>query len=225
MKIRKRAILFVVSSIVTIGFLTGNAFNHKTNAIEENKKYKPKTQSSVLVVNSTSEKDLKTMKQSHMISESKKIPVNHKISPAKIEEHTQSKVENKTVTNRVESETKMPDEKMIYGSRYVNIMSDKEGNLSELIKISQKHGATLYAIDFSDCFAMFKGVEEEPIMLFSTGFISVSIDHVGILYDMHPFIEEQIKSVLDTGKEMTVEVGEFESYHISKNDETLFLSY
>jgi hypothetical protein len=114
---------------------------------------------------------------------------------------------------------------VIDGYTFVNITDSSEENLADLVEIAKKHNAALYAIEFSDSFAMYSNETGEPLIMFSTGSRSVPIEHASILYDMHPSIKEQIKSVVDTGKETVVELGEFESYHISKADGRIYLSF
>jgi hypothetical protein len=236
MKNRNRAVIFTLSSLLTIGVLNYNEYETKAKA--------------------TTNQNIKEKKEIHITEQLVEIPKSHLHAQTPLDQFPSLKEKAQVVeevhqpetyakpsvkgentvseenTVNIESETKankkeiiIPEKRMIDGLTYVNIMDSKSENLADLIDISNKHHATLYAIEFSDSFAMFGNKTGEPVMMFSTGFRSVSTENVNILYDMHPDIKEQIKQVVDTGKEIIVEMGEFESYHVSKTGETIKLSF
>ncbi|WNB93027.1 hypothetical protein [Bacillus sp. NEB1478] len=230
MKKRNRVVLFALSSVLAIGVYTFNDYKDKANATENTKhhintdqiidkaksKYEPLPAAEKQVA--AAEK-IETVKQSPSISQTEKSQT--------VTDRSPSKQVNKQPVKEITEVTKQENQNSIIseeGYTYVNLM--KMENLSNLINIAKKHSALLYGMENSDCFAMFsKDHMEQPIIMFSTGSRSVPIEHVSILYDMHPAIKDQIKQVVDTGKEMTVEVGEYESYFISKEDGEIKLSY
>ncbi|MBH0163566.1 hypothetical protein IHV12_01500 [Fictibacillus sp. 7GRE50] len=124
-----------------------------------------------------------------------------------------------------QAQAKMPETKIIGGYTYVSLMDDTHENLKDLVAIAKKHDATLYAIEYSDSFLMFDSSTDQMIMSFSTGINMTSIENIDVLYDMHPTIKEQIQEVIKTGKEIQVKTGEFESYHISKVDGKIRVSF
>jgi hypothetical protein len=222
LKIKSRAIIFVVSSLLTIGVFNYNEFESKAkatttqNAEEKNKIntiQKSFEQNNVPVVAAVSEQET-FVNETPIVQQNK----SKDKTPVKCGTNTRADVKKTVVSN-------IPNERIVDGYTYKNIMNSEEENLADLINIANKHHATLYAIEYSDSFAMYSNETGEAIMMFSTGSRSVSVENVAILYDMHPAIKEQIKTVVDTGNEATVEVGEFESYHISKSDGTIRLSF
>lgn len=235
MKNRNRAVIFTLSSLLTIGVLNYDEYEGKAKAttnqnIIENKEIH--TEKSVEIPKS----DIPAQRPLEQFPSLKeKAQVVEEVHQPEIYAKPSVKGENpvsedNTVnivseTNANEKEIIIPEKRMIDGLTYVNIMDSKSENLADLIGISKKHHATLYAIEFSDSFAMYDNKTGEPVMMFSTGFRSAPTESVAILYDMHPDIKEQIKQVVDTGKEIIVEMGEFESYHVSKTGETIKLSF
>lgn len=238
MKKRNRAVIFTVSALLTVGVFTYNDFESKAKAtsdlyVKDNIEIHASERSAEIISN---EPIQKPYKQKTMGEE--KVPVvdgvNKQESP-KVEESIDDRtlVEDKkpvkcgtgTTTNEKEPKTVNPETRVIDGYTFVNITDSAEENLADLIEIAKKHNAALYAIEYSDSFAMYSNDTGEPLIMFSTGSRSVPVEHAAILYDMHPTIKEQIKTVVETGKETIVELGEFESYHISKTDGRIYLSF
>lgn len=214
------AIIFATAILLIIGALNYSEIESKVNATNQ----KVIVNSELVSVNPPNQslKTKETVKENSLNSET---------PPAKQETETvqtldqQTRTENETKKSSSQTQNEMPDTKVIDGAKYVNLMSRADENLFDLVNIAKKHDATLYAIEYSDCFAMFDNTSNQAIMLFSTGSRSVSVENVEILYDMHPYIKEQIKSVVETGKEAIVTIGEYESYHISKVDGQIRLSF
>jgi hypothetical protein len=221
---KNRAVIFAAFTILTIGIVNYSEFERKANATDQSVSTKdlpansaPSTQE----IESDTE-DVDAINQTSSVGQGQEQktdthakPVNNQLN----QQESTSKVE------AIQTQKKMPETKVLDGYTYVNLMDRSDENLKHLVDIAEKHDATLYAIEFSDCFAMFDQMSDQPFMVFSTGNNSVSIDHVDVLYDMHPSIKERIKDVVETGKETLVEVGEYESYHISKAENRIKLSY
>ncbi|MQR95156.1 hypothetical protein [Fictibacillus phosphorivorans] len=124
-----------------------------------------------------------------------------------------------------QTQTKTPETKIIDGYTYVSLMDDTHENLKHLVAIAKKHGASLYAIEDSDCFVMYDNATDQMIMGFSTGINTVSIENVEVLYDMHPTIKDQIQEVIKTGEAIQVKEGENQGYYISKVDGKIRVSF
>lgn len=219
-----RAIIFATAILLIIGVLNYSEIESKVNATNQ----KVIVNSKLVSVNPPNQslKTKETVKVDSLNSEThpaKQEPQKKTETVKTPDQQTQTESETKKVTTQTQNE--MPDIKVIDGDKYVNLMSRAEENLIDLVNIAKKHDATLYAIEYSDCFAMFDNTSNQVIMMFSTGSRSVSVENVEILYDMHPYIKEQIKSVVETGKEANVKIGEYESYLISKVDGRIRLSF
>lgn len=238
MKKRNRAVIFTVSALLTVGVFTYNDFESKAKATSElylndTNKIHTSNHSARIISDAPVQKPVE---QKSMEEENNQVVagVYKQKSPA-IEGSNDEKSQvvdkkpekNSTKTTTIENETKTvnPETRVIDGYTFVNITDSAEENLADLVEIAKKHNAALYAIEFSDSFAMYSNETGEPLIMFSTGSRSVPIEHASILYDMHPSIKEQIKSVIATEKETVVELGEFESYHISKTDGRIYLSF
>ncbi|MDR7074247.1 hypothetical protein [Fictibacillus barbaricus] len=232
MKKRNQAVLFVLSSVLAIGVYTANDDKDQANATAEKNSH---LKTDIVRTDQATSKSVSVSATEKPVAAQPKTIVEQRNSNTKIEKpHTDTKaapvpqVKKQSAKKAAKQEiNKTPDFIMSDdGYKYVNLMTSNMENLSNLINIARKHHAVLYGIEESDCFAMFaQGNIEKPIMLFSSGSRSVSIEHVGILYDMHPAIKDQIKEVVETGKEMTVGAGEYESYYIKKEDGMIKLSY
>ncbi|ANX13357.1 hypothetical protein ABE41_015215 [Fictibacillus arsenicus] len=238
MKKRNRTVIFTVSALLTVGVFTYNDLESKAKAtsdliIKDNNEIHTSDRSAEL---NSNELVQNPYKQKTMDEE--KVPVvdgvNKKASPnveqsiverSQAEDKKPVKCGTGTTTKEKETKTVNPETRVIDGYTFVNITDSAEENLADLIEVAKKHNAALYAIEYSDSFAMYSNDTGEPLIMFSTGSRSVSVEHAAILYDMHPSIKEQIKSVVETGKETIVELGEFESYHISKTDGRIYLSF
>jgi hypothetical protein len=222
MKRQSSAIIFVVSSLLTFGVFNYNEFESNAKAttnqnVEE--KHKVHTIQKSVEQNNVSVGEEVNV-QEPFADETPIVEQNQITVKTPVKCGTEPKADvKKTIVSDI------PKERKIDGYTYVNIMNSTEENLADLINVANKHNATLYAIEYSDSFAMYSNETGKAIMMFSTGTRSVSVENVAILYDMHPDIKEQIKIVVDTGNEATVEIGEYESYHISKSDGTIKLSF
>ncbi|WP_226535548.1 hypothetical protein [Fictibacillus halophilus] len=230
MKKRNRTVIFTVSALLTVGVFTYNDFDSKAKATSDvyrsdiNKihtaDFSGETIPDMTVQNQSEQKKMGEEKKP-LVADVNKQP------SLKTDEHGQIEEKKTVETITIEKETKSvsPETRVVDGYTYVNIMDSAGENLTDLIEIAKKHNAALFAIEYSDSFAMYSNITGEPLIMFSTGSRSVPVEHASILYDMHPSIKEHIKSVVDTGKETVVELGEFESYHISKEDERIYLSF
>jgi hypothetical protein len=127
-------------------------------------------------------------------------------------------------------ETPAEDSIMIGDSKYINMMQEKK--FQDWINVAVNHGAALYAIPYSDVFAIVK--EEEVLVGMSTGVASATPNHIDILCDLMvdkgesaEKVIEGIKQVAQTGESVQV-VGpqEFgDDYSIEKQDEWVVVSW
>lgn len=234
MKKRNRTLIFTVSALLTVGVFTYNDFDSNAKATSDlNIKGDNELQVSdrsaeiifdVPVQKSAEQKSMEDEKKQAVAGVNKQ--KSHAVEGSNDEKsQVVDKKPKKNSTKTNETKTVNPETRMIDGYTFVNITDSAEENLADLVEIAKKHNAALYAIEYSDSFAMYSNETGEPLIMFSTGSRAVSVEHASILFDMHPSIKEQIKSVIDTGKETVVELGEFESYHISKSDGRVYLSF
>jgi hypothetical protein len=128
------------------------------------------------------------------------------------------------------AETPAEDSIMIGDSEYINLMHEEK--FQDWINVAVKHGATLYAIPYSDVFAIEK--DGEVLVGMSTGVASATQNHIDILCDLmvdkgEPAekIIEGIKHVAQTGESVQL-IGpqEFgDDYSIEKQDEWIVVSW
>ncbi|WHZ02726.1 hypothetical protein QNH48_28045 [Neobacillus sp. YX16] len=122
------------------------------------------------------------------------------------------------------------DSIMIGDTKYINLM--KEEKFQDWINVAVKYGASLYAIPYSDVFAIVK--DEEVLVGMSTGVASATPNHIGILCDLMvdkgesaEKIIEGIKQVAQTGESVQLvgpqELGD--DYSIEKQDEWIVVSW
>ncbi|MCM3693309.1 hypothetical protein [Neobacillus niacini] len=114
--------------------------------------------------------------------------------------------------------------------KYINLMEDEK--FQDWTNVAEKHGAALYAIPYSDVFAIVK--EEEVLVGMSTGVASATQNHIDILCDLMAdkgeSAEKLIKSinlVAQTGESIQL-IGpqEFgDDYSIEKQDEWIVVSW
>ncbi|RZT21924.1 hypothetical protein [Fictibacillus sp. BK138] len=237
MKKRNRTVIFTVSALLTVGVFTFNNFDSKAKATSDlyrsdiNKIHTPDHSAETIldetVQSQREQKKLGVEKTPQAADVNNQSPLKNsqsKDEQGQIEDNKPVKSDKETTT--IEKETRVnPETRVVDGYTFVNITDSAGENLTDLVEIAKKHNAALYAIEYSDSFAMYSNKTGEPLIMFSTGSRSVPVEHASILYDMHPSIKEQIKSVIDTGKETVVELGEFQSYHISKTDGRIYLSF
>jgi hypothetical protein len=232
---KRRAVIFTVSALLTAGVFTYNDFESKAKATSDlylndnNKIHKSDRSAEIIsdvpVEQISMEEEINSVDAGVNKKESPKIEESNAEKSSQAEEKKPVKCGTETTPIENETKTVNPETRVIDGYTFVNITDSAEENLADLVEIAKKHNAALYAIEYSDSFAMYSNKTGEPLIMFSTGSRSVPVEHAAILYDMHPSIKEQIKSVVDTGKETVVELGEFESYHISKTDGRIYLSF
>jgi hypothetical protein len=236
LKKRNRTVIFTVSALLTVGVFTYNDFDSNAKAtsdlnIKGDNELQVSDRSAEIILDVPVQK---SAEQKSMEDEKKQAVAGvYKQKSHAVEESNDEKSQvidkkpkkNSTKTIKNETKTVNPEARMIDGYTFVNITDSAEENLADLVEIAKKHNAALYAIEYSDSFAMYSNETGEPLIMFSTGSRAVSVEHASILFDMHPSIKEQIKSVIDTGKETVVELGEFESYHISKSGGRVYLSF
>jgi hypothetical protein len=127
-------------------------------------------------------------------------------------------------------ETPAEDSIIIGDSEYINLM--KEEKFQDWINVAVKHGATLYAIPYSDVFAIVR--DGEVLVGMSTGVASATPNHIDILCDLMADkgesaekLIESIKLVAQTGESVQL-IGpqEFgDDYSIEKQDEWIVVSW
>jgi hypothetical protein len=112
---------------------------------------------------------------------------------------------------------------------YVDINDMKK--FKDLAGFAQKHGARLYAIEYSDCFAIIKG--EEVLLFFSVGTVSAGVEDKTVLKDYFKFrgfseetgIAGNIDVVAESGANVDVTFNETSGYHIFKKDSTIIVNW
>ncbi|MEH7252794.1 hypothetical protein V7111_11770 [Neobacillus niacini] len=124
----------------------------------------------------------------------------------------------------VKEETPAEDFIMIGDSKYINLMHEEK--FQDWINVAVKYGATLYAIPYSDVFAIVK--DEEVLVGMSTGVSSAALNNIDILCDLMvdkgesaEKMIEGIKHVAQTGESVQL-VGPQEyddDFSIVKQDE------
>ncbi|MDR7079446.1 hypothetical protein J2Y03_004504 [Neobacillus niacini] len=127
-------------------------------------------------------------------------------------------------------ETPAEDSIMIGDSKYINLMQEEK--FQDWINVAQKYGAALYAIPYSDVFAIVK--EGEVLVGMSTGVASAAPNRIDILSDLMVDkgdyaieIIEGIKQVAETGESVQLtgpqEFGD--DFTIEKQDEWIVVSW
>ncbi|MFJ5762337.1 hypothetical protein ACIQAA_25075 [Neobacillus sp. NPDC093182] len=129
-----------------------------------------------------------------------------------------------------EEETPAEDSIIIGDSEYINLMHEEK--FQDWITVAEKYGAALYAIPYSDVFAIVK--DEEVLVGMSTGVMSATPNHIDILCDLMVDkgesavkIIEGIHHVAQTGESVQL-VGpqEFDDdFSIQKQDEWIVVSW
>jgi hypothetical protein len=119
---------------------------------------------------------------------------------------------------------------MIGDSEYINLMHEEK--FQDWINVAVKYGATLYAMPYSDVFAIVK--DGEVLVGMSTGVASATPNQIDILCDLMADkaesaekIIEGIKHVAETGESVRL-VGpqEFDDdFSIEKQDEWIVVSW
>jgi hypothetical protein len=122
--------------------------------------------------------------------------------------------------DHVEDEVENEVETVIIGDyTYHKILDER---FKSHITIAEKHGAHLYGIPESDGFMIYH--ETEGILLsMSTGAAMADVEHAEVLIDYfstedwteYTGIVEGIKHVLETGEEVSVDLGDYVGYFIS----------
>ncbi|WP_062104956.1 hypothetical protein [Bacillus niameyensis] len=146
-----------------------------------------------------------------------------------------SEIENKVIDNQNQAAENSSeeivkvanDEITIDGDRYVNIMHEEK--FAALSNIAQKNDATLYAIPYSDCFAIVK--DEAPIFQMSTGIATSLVEDSEILLEFfadddfkeYTGLLENIETVLETGKEVNIDLGNYLFYNIYEENGAIFV--
>lgn len=129
-----------------------------------------------------------------------------------------------------EEETPAEDSIMIGDSEYINLMHEEK--FQDWITVAEKYGAALYAIPYSDVFAIVK--DEEVLVSMSTGVMSAAPSHIDILCDLMVdkgesavMIIEGIHHVAQTGESVQLtgpqEFGD--DFSIQKQDEWIVVSW
>lgn len=130
----------------------------------------------------------------------------------------------------VKEETPAEDPIIIGDSEYINLMQEEK--FQDWINVALKHHATLYAIPYSDVFAIVK--DGEVLVGMSTGVASAMPNHIDILSDLMADkgesaekLIEGIKHVAEKGESVQL-VGpqEFDDdFSIEKQDEWIVVSW
>lgn len=194
-----------------------------------------------------------TLEQTKTITEKEMIESNQEIqqinsennysvetqSPRLISSQTEEEKENEIPSVPQESSDPLVDENeethsedyiMIGDSKYINLMHEEKFN--DWITVANEYGATLYAIPYSDVFAIVK--DEEVLVGMSTGVANATQKNIDILCDLMldkgestEKIIEGIKHVAQTGESVQL-VGpqEFDDdFSIVKQDEWIVVSW
>ncbi|MEH7111647.1 hypothetical protein V7124_04595 [Neobacillus niacini] len=122
------------------------------------------------------------------------------------------------------------DSIMIGDSEYINMMHEEK--FQDWITVAEKYGATLYAIPYSDVFAIVK--DEEILVDMSSGVAGATSNHKDVLCDLMvdkgestEKIIEGIKHVAQTGESVQLagpqEFGD--DFSIEKHDEWIVVSW
>ncbi|MGM0806456.1 MAG: hypothetical protein ACQET8_17060 [Bacillota bacterium] len=202
----------------------------KQNNVEENEKLVAASKTNV-PVQSQNEKTVQNpvekekVEQPQISEKPKENKIETTIPAPKPAVQPQTKKVEEKPKQEEQTQTKMPETKIIDGYTYVSLMDDTHENLKHLVAIAKKHDAALYAIENSDCFLMFDNSTDQLIMGFSTGINTVSIENVEVLYDMHPTIKDQIQEVIKTGEPIHFKEGQNKGYYISKVDGKIRVSF
>jgi hypothetical protein len=147
------------------------------------------------------------------------------------EEPTQSLLEEPE-QSQVEEEVETPaeDSIIIGDTEYINLMHEEKFN--DWISVAEKYGAALYAIPYSDVFAIVK--DNEVIAGMSTGVATAAPNHIDLLCDLMADKGEFAKEIIDgirnvaqTGESVQVtgpqEFGD--DFSIDKQDEWIVVSW
>lgn len=143
---------------------------------------------------------------------------------------TLSKEPTEPLVEEEKEETPAEDSIMIGDTEYINLM--KEEKFQDWINVAVKYGASLYAIPYSDVFAIVK--DEEVLVGMSTGVASATPNHIDILCDLmvdkgesSEKVIEGIKQVAQTGESVQLlgpqEFGD--DYSIEKQEEWIVVSW
>ena len=127
-------------------------------------------------------------------------------------------------------ETIVEDYIIIGDTKYINLMQEEK--FQDWINVAEKYGAALYAIPYSDVFAIVK--EGEVLVGMSTGVASAAPNQIDILCDLMVDkgdyaveIIEGIKQVAETGESVQLtgpqEFGD--DFTIEKQDEWIVVSW
>jgi hypothetical protein len=94
-----------------------------------------------------------------------------------------------------EKEEKPAADSIIIGdSEYINMMHEEK--FQDWISVAEKYGAALYAIPYSDVFAIVK--DEEVLVGMSTGVASAAPNHLDILSDVMVHKEEASEKIIES---------------------------
>lgn len=120
-------------------------------------------------------------------------------------------------------ETPAADSIIIGDSEYINMMHEEK--FQDWISVAEKYGAALYAIPYSDVFAIVK--DGEVLVGMSTGVASAAPNHLDILSDVMVHKEkapekiiENINTVAQTGESIQVD-----DFSIEMQDEWIVVSW
>jgi hypothetical protein len=151
------------------------------------------------------------------------------------EKDTETPVVSQVSSGQPEEDVKLEEDQsgdfiVIEGTKYINLMHEEK--FTDWITIAEKFGAKLYAIPYSDVFAIVK--DGEVLVGMSTGVANAKSNHIDILSEMMsdkgvyaPDIINGIKQVNRTGESVHL-VGpeEFDDdFSIFKQDDWIVVSW
>lgn len=132
------------------------------------------------------------------------------------------------VNESIEAPSEEPKAEInIDGAVYVNIMDEEK--FASISNIAAKYDAVLYAIPYSDVFAIVK--DETPIFFMSTGVASTKTEDVNILMDFfsreefrdYTGLVEDFHTFIENGNEINVDLGNYMQYSIFEEDGWIYV--
>jgi hypothetical protein len=154
-----------------------------------------------------------TLEPSQMITENELLESNQDIKLTNSENNSNVETQNLLSTESAEEdeiqtllqepaehlaeekeETPAADSIIIGDTEYINMMHEEK--FQDWISVAEKYGAALYAIPYSDVFAILK--DEEVLVGMSTGVASAAPNHLDILSDVMVHKEEASEKVIES---------------------------
>lgn len=175
-----------------------------------------------------------TINEKEMIESNQEIKNLNSVNNDSVETHSPLIASSETPSLSLESsgpeETLAEDSIIIGDSKFINLMHEEK--FQDWINVADKYGAKLYAVPYSDVFAIVKN--QEVLVGMSTGVASAAPNYIDILCylmvdkgESAEKIIEGIKHVAQTGESVQI-VGpqEFgDDFSIVKQDERIVVSW